>query len=114
MDAIRGQIRDLFAKADEEGRKKIQEELRELQTSLDTEWDMLVRVSSGFMQMALVKIGIDLRIFETLANSAEPVTLDQLAEKSGAAPTLLGMNLTFCEGTNYTERNSRPHSPRSG
>jgi demethylsterigmatocystin 6-O-methyltransferase len=47
MDAIASQFRDLYSKADEEGRRKLQEELRDLQTSVDTEWDLVVRLASG-------------------------------------------------------------------
>ena len=47
MEAITSQVQDLYANANEEGRRKLQDDLRELQTSLDTEWDMVVRLGSG-------------------------------------------------------------------
>jgi demethylsterigmatocystin 6-O-methyltransferase len=43
--------------------------------------------------MALAKIGVDLQIFNTLKKSEKPLTLTQLAEKSGAAPELLGTKI---------------------
>jgi hypothetical protein len=46
MDALTQQITDLYAQADEQGRKKIQDDLRDLQTSLDSEWDVFVRLAS--------------------------------------------------------------------
>jgi demethylsterigmatocystin 6-O-methyltransferase len=46
MDALTQQVTDLYAQADEQGRKKIQDDLRDLQTSLDSEWDVFVRLAS--------------------------------------------------------------------
>lgn len=42
------------------------------------------------MQLAMCKIGGDLDLFQVLKDSGKPVTLSQLAEKTGAAPGLLG------------------------
>ena len=47
MDAIASQFRVLYAEADEEGRRKLQNELRDLQTSLDTDWDIVIRPCGG-------------------------------------------------------------------
>jgi len=47
MDDIASQVRDLFGKADEQGRKKLEGELRDLQSSLDTEWDAVVRLGAA-------------------------------------------------------------------
>lgn len=41
-------------------------------------------------QLVMAKIGVDLKIFQILKESEDPVTVSQLAEKSGAAPGLLG------------------------
>jgi demethylsterigmatocystin 6-O-methyltransferase len=41
--------------------------------------------------MALVKIGVDLKIFEILAANSTPLSLEHIREKTGAAPALLGM-----------------------
>lgn len=42
------------------------------------------------LQPALVRVGLDLNIFKTLAESDHPLNLDELATKANAAPTLLG------------------------
>jgi demethylsterigmatocystin 6-O-methyltransferase len=47
MEAISIQIKELFAKADDDGRKKLQNELRDLQLGLDTNWDLLVKFGSS-------------------------------------------------------------------
>lgn len=40
--------------------------------------------------MALVKIGVDLKIFDMLVASSTPLSLENIREKTGAAPGLLG------------------------
>lgn len=47
MDAIASQVRALYAEADEDGRRKLQADIRDLQTSLDSDWDILIRPCSG-------------------------------------------------------------------
>lgn len=47
MDAVSQQARHLYAQADEKGRRKIQDDLRELQSSLDSDWDVVFRLASG-------------------------------------------------------------------
>ncbi|KAF2473185.1 S-adenosyl-L-methionine-dependent methyltransferase [Lindgomyces ingoldianus] len=90
MDTIASQVRDLYNKADEEGRRTLQHELSELQRSLDTEWDMVIRLASGTLQMALAKIGSHLQLFELLAASEIPLSLSHFVEKTKASPELLG------------------------
>ena len=43
----------------------------------------------------MARIGIDLKLFELLAASDNPMTLDQLQQKTGAAPILLGRLLRY-------------------
>ena len=42
------------------------------------------------VQVALVRIGCDLDLFNILTDSPTPLTVESLAQKTGAAPTLLG------------------------
>ncbi|ORY14346.1 S-adenosyl-L-methionine-dependent methyltransferase [Clohesyomyces aquaticus] len=90
MDSIKNQIRDLYSNAGEDERMSIQYEIMELQRSLDTDWDIAVRIASGPLQMVMVKIGADLGIFDTLVANAEPVSLGDFVEKTKASPELLG------------------------
>jgi len=46
------------------------------------------------MQLALVRIGCDLKLFNHLCESDTPLTVDVLAQKTGAAPVLLGRKST--------------------
>ncbi|OJI99513.1 hypothetical protein ASPVEDRAFT_125078 [Aspergillus versicolor CBS 583.65] len=90
MEAIFKQIKDEYAIADQNGRRQIQGHIRELQVGFYSDWDVVMRLSSGPLQVALTKIAIDLDIFRILKESESPVTLAELAEKTGAAPRLLG------------------------
>lgn len=45
------------------------------------------------LQIAVARIGVDLGIFEAIDESKEPVSVAALAEKTGAAPELLGMKI---------------------
>ncbi|KAL2819632.1 S-adenosyl-L-methionine-dependent methyltransferase [Aspergillus cavernicola] len=90
MEAIFKQIKDEYAQADQNGKREIQGYIRELQVGFYSDWDVVMRLSSGPLQLSLAKIAIDLDIFRTLKESESPVTLAQLVEKTGAAPRLLG------------------------
>ncbi|KAF2016221.1 S-adenosyl-L-methionine-dependent methyltransferase [Aaosphaeria arxii CBS 175.79] len=93
MDSITAQIRELYTAADEDQQRAIHVQLRDLQNDLSTEWDIVCRVGSGFLQMALIRIGHNLHIFETLASRGkeeEPLTLEHFAKETGADRGLLG------------------------
>ena len=47
------------------------------------------------LQLASVRIGIDLKLFEILTESDDPMTVEQLAASTGASPSLLG-ELRMC------------------
>ncbi|RMJ28749.1 o-methyltransferase [Aspergillus sp. HF37] len=90
METIFRQIKDEYLKADDNGKRQIQDYVRELQVSFYSDWDVVMRLSSGPLQVALAKVAIDLGIFRILKESESPVTLAQLVVKTGAAPRLLG------------------------
>ena len=45
------------------------------------------------MQLAAIRIGIDLNLFKILSKAGRPLTNVSLAESTGAAPELLGTSL---------------------
>ncbi|KAK4679817.1 hypothetical protein QC764_207430 [Podospora pseudoanserina] len=89
MESIFNQIKELYAKAEDAGKREIQGYIRELQVGFYSDWDVVMRLTSGPLQLALAKIGIDLDIFTTLTQSDIPVTLSQLTEQTGASAQLL-------------------------
>ena len=110
MDVLITQLKNAAIKADATGRKKVIDTLRELTYSLESSEDTMQRIMflvsflSSFpdivaatnsrapqnLQIASVRIGINLKLFETLAGSVDPMTLDQLIAKTGADSVLLG------------------------
>lgn len=82
-------IKQAHAKADDEGRRQIQDGLSRLQDELDTEYDAFARLVSGPMKLAIARIGINLGIFKTLQQSEAPVKVEHLAEKTGSDPELM-------------------------
>ncbi|KAF2871951.1 methyltransferase B [Massariosphaeria phaeospora] len=90
MESIANQIRELFEKANDEERRKIHADIRELQWSLDSDWDLLARMFAGYLQFILLRFGHDLGIFTRLTASSDPITLGAIAAESGASPSLLG------------------------
>jgi hypothetical protein len=50
------------------------------------------------VQVTLVRIGCDLKLFNILSESPTPLTVAALAEKTGAAPTLLGKRPRWEDG----------------
>lgn len=65
------------------------------------------------MQLAMCKIGADLNLFQALKDSDKPVTLSQLAEKTGAAPGILGEcpHTIILRRANDLKRTSCVHKP---
>ncbi|KAJ5669292.1 hypothetical protein N7462_010362 [Penicillium macrosclerotiorum] len=90
MDSVISQVKKLAQDADEATRKKILNDLRDLALYLETPQDTMQRISYLHLQPPLVRIGLDLKIFDILAESDHPLTVKDLAAKTNAAPTLLG------------------------
>jgi demethylsterigmatocystin 6-O-methyltransferase len=47
MEAAMNEIRDLYAKADAPGRQRIQEQLRDLQDNLYSDWELMFGWAAG-------------------------------------------------------------------
>ncbi|KIM98593.1 hypothetical protein OIDMADRAFT_43492 [Oidiodendron maius Zn] len=95
MDALIAQVKALANTADEADHKKLLETLRGLLYSLETPQDSANRIMYLYMQVAVVRIGCDLQLFNMLVENPNPMTIDSLSQKTGAAPTLLGRILRY-------------------
>ncbi|KAK9444222.1 O-methyltransferase B [Metarhizium brunneum] len=71
------------------GQRKVLGALRKLSQALESPQDSAQRIMYLQIQIALVRIGCDLRLFDILAESPTPLSVDVLSQKTGAAPTLL-------------------------
>ncbi|KAJ4339007.1 hypothetical protein N0V95_007900 [Ascochyta clinopodiicola] len=89
MDSILEQIRGLYAGADAHERQTIQEQLRDVQRDIASNFDLVWSLGSGQMQWALIQIGMDLGVFTTLSNGTNPVSLQHFLDATGGSPTLL-------------------------
>ncbi|KAF9697183.1 hypothetical protein EKO04_004988 [Ascochyta lentis] len=89
MDSILKQIRTLYADADAHERQRIQEQLRDVQRDIASNFDLVWSLGSGQMQWALIQIGIDLDVFATLSTNTTPIGLQHFLDATGASSTLL-------------------------
>ncbi|KAI1848708.1 hypothetical protein JX266_005567 [Neoarthrinium moseri] len=69
MDAILQQLRTLASQADDAGRHKLLDALRDIQLTLETPHDTLSRFAGLHLQITATRIGEDLNIFQILAES---------------------------------------------
>ena len=115
MDEFIAQAQNLIANTNEAGRKKVLDTLRNTMYSLELHEDTVSRVmflvrSSGCigrgnkpfdpyfhatqnLQLSIVRVAIDLQLFQHLKDSETPLTTAQLAGKTGADRVLLGESL---------------------
>ncbi|KAL5337752.1 S-adenosyl-L-methionine-dependent methyltransferase [Aspergillus crustosus] len=95
MDSIANQVKALSNGADDATRKHILDSLRDLSYSLEVPTDTLNRICYATIQPALARVAVDLKLFDILSSSKDPLTVGYLATKTGAAPGLLGRILRY-------------------
>ncbi|KAI1387804.1 S-adenosyl-L-methionine-dependent methyltransferase [Hypoxylon trugodes] len=95
MDAILEQLRALALQADDAGRHKVLDFMRDLRLQLETPHDTLSRFSGMHLEITVARMGEDLDIFKHLAESEQPLNIEALATKTGAAHSLLGHILRY-------------------
>jgi len=106
MEALIEQVRATVKNGDENTRKQILNQLRDLSYAIESPDDTVQRftfsvwsgVSVGvtlanderqYFQLAALRIGINLNLFSLLPESGAPLTVDELGQKTGADPVLL-------------------------
>ncbi|CAG8982199.1 hypothetical protein HYALB_00003635 [Hymenoscyphus albidus] len=117
MDAIITQVQSLASNANEAGRKEVIGTLRNLQYAVETPNDTLNRFAGLNLQIAGARIGVDLGIFSALHESKQPLSVEALARKNGAAPELLdsprltseGRNLRYLASVGQIKETSKDH-----
>ncbi|KAL4789688.1 S-adenosyl-L-methionine-dependent methyltransferase [Aspergillus venezuelensis] len=95
MDAKINQIKSLASGADEAQRKQILVSLREVADSIESPNDTLQRLIYLGLPLSMIRTGLDLNVFQHLAKSETPVSVSELATKTGAAPSLLTRILRY-------------------
>jgi len=121
MESIISKAKELALGANEAGRVQLLNQLRELTYSLESEDDIMQRLMyrvsyykhciievsnltlNQQLEIVVVKIGIDLKVFELVAASHSSVTLDHLQKETGAAKVLLGRILRYLASFNLIQ-----------
>ncbi|KAF3397379.1 Demethylsterigmatocystin 6-O-methyltransferase [Talaromyces pinophilus] len=109
MDSIVEQVQKLAAMADEAGRKKLLDSLRDLSYAIETPYDTLQRFAGLHLQITVARIGVALGIFDALNETKEPLSVVTLAEKTGAAPELLGRILRALASYGQIKETTKDH-----
>ncbi|KAL8650284.1 MAG: hypothetical protein Q9210_003917 [Variospora velana] len=78
-----------------DGRQKLLAAARSLSNSLETPGESVQRLAYLPLQTVLLQIGINLDLFNILDRSSQPLTTQELAEKTSADPALLQRILRF-------------------
>ncbi|CAF9905192.1 MAG: hypothetical protein HETSPECPRED_004907 [Heterodermia speciosa] len=95
LDTLLAQIKYIAAEADDAGRIKTLEKLRDLSCSIETSDDTAKRLLYNNLQLAAIRVGIDLKLFDILDESSQPLTTSQLAKATGAVPDFLRRLLRY-------------------
>ena len=90
METLISQIKTLASSADEAARRALLDALVDLQNQLEAPSDTLSRLYGLQLIPTVARIGVDLKLFEILAESDKPQDVATLAKETGAAPVLLG------------------------
>ncbi|KEY72251.1 hypothetical protein S7711_00250 [Stachybotrys chartarum IBT 7711] len=95
MDAALAQVKQLAETVSPLNRPGVILDLMKVVHSLETPEDMFQRVGAMSLQTTAVVIGLDLKLFEILAEAEKPLTLDELAQNTGAERALLARLLRY-------------------
>ncbi|KAI9039782.1 putative O-methyltransferase [Aspergillus affinis] len=103
MDTIITQVHSLSQNADQAGRRSIQHALRRLLLELQDPKDIFYQLLNGPVVLTVVRLSMDLKLFEALANSDSPRTVTSLAEQLKAGPDLLARILRYLASHNLIQ-----------
>ncbi|KAL2756635.1 hypothetical protein ACRALDRAFT_1075525 [Sodiomyces alcalophilus JCM 7366] len=99
MESALASIKQLAANASEATRRQLITTLHELAYSLEDANDTVHRYGYLHLQTAAVKTGFDLGLFRFISASEGPVTVSQIADKTGADPLFLSRFLSYLAST---------------
>ncbi|KAL2043500.1 hypothetical protein N7G274_003807 [Stereocaulon virgatum] len=89
MEALAKHVEQLAMTADAAARQRLLITLRDLAYSLEDSNDTLNRIGYLHLQMAIVRIGFDMEIFQFMAKTETAVSVRQLVEVTGADPIFI-------------------------
>ncbi|KEF63069.1 uncharacterized protein A1O9_01045 [Exophiala aquamarina CBS 119918] len=104
MEAIIDQVQALAAKADEAGRARLLDDLRDLQGRVESPQDTFFRLLNSQLELAVIYLGSELGLFAELAkDGTDAITATELAGRLGASPELLERILRYLASVGYME-----------
>ncbi|EDN91299.1 hypothetical protein SS1G_00702 [Sclerotinia sclerotiorum 1980 UF-70] len=95
MEALITQAKQLASTTSETTRQQLIEQLRDLTYSLETEDDTMQRLLYRQLEIVMIRVSEDLQLFELLSSTQNSMTVEELSQKTGAAPVLLGRVLRY-------------------
>ncbi|KAI9646128.1 hypothetical protein NHQ30_005568 [Ciborinia camelliae] len=95
MDSLITQVKQLAENAGEAAREQLIDQLRELTYSLESGDDTMQRLIYRQLEIVMIRVGEDLKLFELLDSSEKPLSVDELSKETGAASVFLGRVLRY-------------------
>ncbi|KAL9111990.1 MAG: hypothetical protein Q9227_003610 [Pyrenula ochraceoflavens] len=83
-------VKDAFGKADEQDRRRITDTLREIQFAVEPPEETMQRLIHQNLTIAMVRVALDLKIYNVLVQATESVSLKELVTRTKVDPVLLG------------------------
>ncbi|KAJ8068749.1 hypothetical protein OCU04_002446 [Sclerotinia nivalis] len=95
MEEIFQQFSNTAGSADDVTKKDLMVRLRRMADSLEDADDTVNRLIHLSLELAVVRVGVDLKIYDLLVAHKTPMSVNAIAKDSGASPQLLGRLLRF-------------------
>ncbi|KAK3360905.1 S-adenosyl-L-methionine-dependent methyltransferase [Lasiosphaeria ovina] len=107
VDVALDQIKALAATADESTRHSIMASLQKLAYSLELPDETVHRYGCLPLQTTIIEVGFNLGLFKLLVKSAGPLTVDEVAQKTGAEVLLAGRLLRYLASIGAVDEDSK-------
>lgn len=91
IDTLLERLYSLASQSDE-ARSEVLDSLQSLQFRLETAEDVNLRFVNLQIQLTTAQVAEDLKLFQALAESAQPLTVDEISTKTGVEASLLRKN----------------------
>ncbi|KAJ5177092.1 OmtB [Penicillium canariense] len=93
----------------ETSRLQMQNALRSAAEATETTHDLMLRFFNMQLELTVARIGCDIGLFRILSESEEPLSVDTVAERTGAAPSLLRRLLRYLASMRQVTETSKDH-----
>ncbi|CAI7676504.1 unnamed protein product [Penicillium palitans] len=98
MDSIVAQIQAIAQNTDEAGRLNIIRALKQVKVELQSPHDTFLELAVPALTSAMLRTSADLGLLRHLTKSDKPLTVTQIADLTGASPSLLERILRYLAG----------------